>query len=873
MRRVTRRPPAINSPSSVQADARLALADKNTLASGEKETLFDKVVSQLKEPLILMLLVSAVVSFVMKQYDDAICITGAIILVCLVGGIQEFNSEKTIEALKSLVTHSCRVIRGGVYTVVQAEDLVVGDLVSIETGDRVPADLRLVDVNQFMLDESVLTGESDALSKSIVAVATDAPLHDRVGMAYMGTVSVSGNAKGLVVRTGNDTELGKIASLVDDDDDDSSPLQKNMNQLGQSLSIFSMGIIAVICVFGVFIQGSSWLEMFTTGVSLAVAAIPEGLPIVVTVTLALGCQRMAKRKALIRRLPAVEALGATSVVCVDKTGTLTQNKMTVRKLFVAADNATIEVPSGAKAPERMTNALEELLRAGMLCNNAASAEIGTPTERALLNCALNAGLIDMRPTWKRTHEDPFTTETKRMLVTYNVPEQGEVTFVKGSEAVIDSCDLDAASKAKYLKLSDSMSAEGLRVLTVAKGTPSKLTFIGLIAINDPPRLGVGEAIRSIAVNSGIKTVMITGDARPTAEAIGKELNILTAGSNGSTTGRSMSGAEVEQLSVQELADVIENVCIFYRATPSVKRRLVEAYKAKGHVVAMTGDGVNDAPALKKADVGIALGSGQDVAKEASEMILVDDNFSTIVAAIEEGRSIFANIRKFILFQLTTSAAAMSIIATCTMLDLPLPLTPTQILLINVIMDGPPAQSLGVEAPEEDTMRLPPRDPKAAVVSRQIIVSVFLSAVLMVISVVGIFADALKTGTEAHAATVAFTTFVLFQVFNAINCKSHYLSIIHMDFATNRLFLYAIGGCICAQIAVVHVPFISYIFETEPLTLREWVTSAAIASSVIVLSEVRKHFLRVSEGRSSHRRKLVNAARRKNLGKATPNITN
>ncbi len=785
--------------------------------------------------------------------------------------VQERHSTNVIDSLRSLVRHECSVVRDGLVNTVLTEELVPGDLVEVVQGDRVPADLRWVEVNGLGVDEAVLTGEGKVARKGVGEVAVEAQIQDRVCMGFMGSTVAVGNGRGVVVATGEQTELGRMAMMAAETEDGEgsslgkSPLQEAMSDLGAYLSKISIACIAVICVLGM-LQGKPILKMFTIGVSLAVAAIPEGLPIVTTVTLAIGCQQMAKRHVLVRKLAAVESLGATSVICADKTGTLTRNVMSVRQLRVG-DGPVLDTVQLAAHRHSIPDAVRSLLVSGMMASHAVSGLHGSPTERAIFLCADDLGVPAPLSARTREAEVPFDSERKWMAVAHREPGHGgpAVYHCKGSaERVIERCvAADPRVRAGWLAAAHDMETRGLRVLAVAQGHElDRLTFQGLLGMADTPRDNIREAVRAAARDSGVRVVMITGDAERTAVSISLELGVLgeedmeegaaaaaAAHKRGplaaARPGTCISGQQVEALSVAALASMVPQCRVFYRVTPAHKQKIVLAYRSVGAVVAMTGDGVNDAPALKVADVGIAMGSGSDVAKEAAQMILVDDNFHSIMSGIEEGRSIYANIRNFLRFQLTTSVASMGIVGLCTLLNMHLPLKAVQILFINIIMDGPPAQSLGLEPSDPALLQGPPRSRSQAVVSREILEATFLNATVMIGCVLAVYSWGLDRypgeadTTRVHANTLAFVTFVLLQAFNALNCRSQRVSVTKLPLTSNRAFLYSVGGVLVCLVLLTEVPFLAYIFETTSLSLPQWLACAAISSLVVASDEARK----------------------------------
>ncbi|KAI7864906.1 PMR1-type calcium-transporting P-type ATPase [Spinellus fusiger] len=846
----------------------------NELEKAEADSLLTKFIDSFKENrLILLLLGSAIVSLAIGQKDDAISITAAILIVMTVAFVQEYKSEKSIEALNKLVPHHCNLIRDGKIAIVLANELLPGDLVQFTTGDRIPADCRLVSSIELEIDESNLTGENKSRKKKTQAIDTsvysEVALSERDNIAFMGTLVRNGHGTGIVVATGKNTEFGHVFELMQEVEVRKTPLQISMNELGKQLSIFSFGVIAVIVLIGL-IQRRGWLEMFTIGVSLAVAAIPEGLPIVVTVTLALSVLRMAKRSAIVKHLPSVETLGSVNVVCADKTGTLTLNQMTVTKVFTMQNQQIYNYEY--TYPTTTTDALRQTLRIGNLCNNARRKEdgnyIGQPTDIALLDIVIRSGMKDEREVYTRIEEVPFSSDQKYMSVVCKNEEEdisvGTCKYFKGaSEVILDKCTTYYASattrtsftpalKDTVMQHVSAMSSHGLRVLCVAFGENEReLCFTGFLAVYDPPRPGIAETTKKM-LQGGVKVIMITGDSEATAVSIARKLGIPTTTSRTSC----LTGKDIEGMNEHQLQQVIHSVSVFARTTPKHKLAIVKAFQATGSVVAMTGDGVNDAPALKVADIGISMGkSGTDVAKEAADMILVDDDFSTILHAIEEGKSIFYNIQNFLTFQLSTSVSALSLIALSTLFGLATPLNAMQILWINIIMDGPPAQSLGVEPVDPDIMKKPPRARNANILTRRLILRVLTAALCIVTGTLYIYISEMNDGaTTNRDATMTFTTFVFFDMFNALSCRSEKQSIFTLGLFSNTMFNLAVGGSLLAQMMVIYLPFFQSIFQTEALSLYDLLKITLISSSVFIVDELRKqwvaHGLSVSRDRRS-----------------------
>lgn len=918
----------------------------NKLDEEQKDHILVRYIGQFKDPLILLLLGSAGLSIIVGQYEDALSIAVAVLIVGTVAFYQESKSEESLEALNTLVPPRCNVMRASEVKNILAEELVPGDLVLLLAGDRVPADCRIIHCSHLAVDESTLTGETDPrekISGPLPDLKEDCDLAAIANVVYMGTLVCSGHATVVVIGTAADTEFGKAFEEMKDIENRRSPLQTKMDELGQKLSIFSMGIIVCIGVIGM-LQGKSFLAMFNIGVSLAVAAIPEGLPICVTVTLALGVMRMAKKNAIVKKLPAVETLGCANYVCADKTGTLTENKMTVISFFCPAmdDVETLESNkiektlsvngnSSSKRDDGLSgmcdsssdgNAIKlveiklngsmvsaesiicvkTLFEAACLCNNATltgATITGQPTEGALLLAARSMGISDPRAHSHRVNEINFSSDTKFMEVSYQ--HEGEtsngvaskyssntasasgssnpsvVRYLKGAlEVILPQCVtyldnrgelilLSAAVKERVLQHSVDMSSDGLRVLGVAFGTQqNQLTLAGIVGLMDPLREGVVDGVLRIQ-NSGAKVIMITGDAETTALAIARKAGVHNPLQ---THGRVLSGGEIESL-VQEgehaLSSVIEDVTVCYRTSPRHKLYLVRALQSRGHVVTMTGDGVNDAPALKAADIGVAVGSGTDVAKEAADMIIVDDNFATIVSAIEEGKSIFYNIKNFLTFQLSTSVAALSLVALNNLLGRPNPLNPMQILWINIIMDGPLAQSLGVETVDSAVMQRPPRRRSEDIITRPLLMRVISSGILILLGTWYVFTHEMEDGAiSARDLTMTFTTFVMFDLFNAFSCRHNSRCVSELSITSNRAYLLAMTFTLLGQGMVIYFPPLQQVFRTEALLLEDVIFVVLLASSMLVLDTIRKRFfastftevIRSKRGRSSSKDTLA-----------------
>uniref|UniRef100_A0A3P8U1A6 Calcium-transporting ATPase n=1 Tax=Amphiprion percula TaxID=161767 RepID=A0A3P8U1A6_AMPPE len=844
----------------LQADQQLGLTQEevsrrrvyhgwNEFDISEEEPLWKKYISQFKDPLILLLLASAVISVLMHQFDDAISITVAIIIVVTVAFVQEYRSEKSLEELGKLVPPECHE---GNLEHMLARELVPGDTVCLSVGERVPADLRLFEATDLSVDESSLTGETTPCSKSTYhqPASTNGDIASRSNIAFMGTLVRCGKAKGIVIGTGENSEFGEVFKMMQAEEAPKTPLQKSMDLLGKQLSLYSFGIIVIMLVG--WLQGKRIMDMFTIGV-LAVAAIPEGLPIVVTVTLALGVMRMVKKRAIVKKLPIVETL-CCNVICSDKTGTLTKNEMTVTQLFTSdglhaevtgvgyngAGEVLLdgEVIHGFSCPS-----ISKIV--GCVCNDSIIRNrnlLGRPTEGALIALAMKMGLESLQQEYVRLEENPFTSEQKWMAVrcVHRTQQQDKagVYFMKGAyEQVIRFCSsynsrgstlpLNHQQRELYQQQISYMGTAGLRLAFAAGSEVGNLTFLGLVGMIDPPRSGVKEAVGTL-ISSGVAIKMITGDSQETAVSISR-LGLYSKGC------QCLSGDEVDQLDLQQLSQIVPRIAVFYRASPRHKLKIVKSLQNIGAVVAMTGDGVNDAVALKAADIGVAMGqTGTDVCKEAADMILVDDDFQTI-SAIEEGKGIYNNIKNFVRFQLS-SIAALTLISLATLMNFPNPLNAMQILWINIIMDGPPAQ-LGVEPVDRDVIRKPPRNVRDSIITRSLIVKVLVSALIIVCGTLFVFwrEDNVITPRDT---TMTFTCFVFFDMFNALSSRSQTRMVHEMGLCSNRTFCYAVLASIMGQLLVIYFPPLQNVFQTESLSIF-LLFLVSLTSSVCVVSEAIK----------------------------------
>ena len=845
--------------SDSEAAERLKQYGLNDIKEARIISPFSIFISQFKSVVVWILIAATTIATFLGEYIEAIVIFAIVILIAILGFFEEYRAEKAIEALKKLASLKSTVLRDSQKKEIDAKELVPGDIIVLETGDRVPADSRLVEVFNLQAQEASLTGESQSVKKNTGVVEEKTGIADRKNMVFASTIIVSGRGKAVVISTGMQTEIGKIAQMIEDVKPEPTPLQKDMDQLGRYIGTITIIIAALIFVLGIIVQKLKWIDMLLVSVSLAVAAIPEALPAVVTISLALGTQKMLKRNALIRRLPSVETLGATTVICTDKTGTLTANQMTVKKLFVGG--RIIEVTGVGydtkgqylyKNKQVADDEIGLLLRIGILNNNSDIKErnaIGDPTEVALIVSAAKIGLIkeDFEIEYRRIDEIEFTSERK-MMTTIHGHHGENISFVKGApEVVLKLCNyiningkikkLTDDMKEEILEVNKQFAEEALRVLgfaykTVTDSNPEKnLIFVGLQGMIDPPRDGVKEAIAKCR-QAGIKVIMITGDHEITAKAIAKAIGL---------TGKAMTGQHTDE--IMNLEDWVDDIAIFARVNPEHKIKIVDALRKKGHIVAMTGDGVNDAPALKKADIGIAMGiTGTDVSKEASAMILTDDNFASIVNAVEEGRGIYDNIKKYFAFLVSGNIGEVLVVFLSMMMGFPLPLTVTQILLINLAMDGPPAISLSAEPFEPDVMSRKPRNQKEPI-HKGITPYIFYFPAVMVIAVLSIFSLFYYKENLIKAQTMAFLTIIMFRLFEVFVCRSLTQSVFEVGIFKNKWLLGAVALSFTIAVLTISVPVLQKIFDTTSISAVEFLFAAVVSSSGAIVIEISKYLAR------------------------------
>lgn len=866
--------------SDAEAEKRRELVGENRLNEAAKTSLLTLFFNQFRDFMVLVLLAATLVSGLLGEFADAITIIAIIVVNGILGFFQELRAEKSLASLKQLTAPTANALRDGKKVTIPALHLVPGDILFLEAGDRVPADVRILESASMEAEESALTGESLPVQKQHPSIGDpNATLGDRKNMCYMGTLITRGKGMVVVCETGMSTEMGLIADLIQTAEETETPLQRRLEQLGKILVYVALGITAVVVATGV-LHGNSLYTMFLAGVSLAVAAIPEGLPAIVTVALALGVQRMIKRRAIVRKLPSVETLGCATVICSDKTGTLTQNKMTIQRLFVGGQFYDVTgsgynpegefLFSGKRIePHRRTDLLR-LLEVSVLCNNALLVQDtskkhpdwmiqGDPTEGALMVLGAKAGLKgeEMDVAQPRIDELPFDS-TRKMMSVLTRDQKGDLYMLtKGApDVLLDRCGymmiegkitpLSHSLRKSILSANHEMGTEALRCLALAyrplknelqfrvKDPEQDLIFIGMVGMIDPPRSEVFDAIQRCK-KAGIKTVMITGDHQVTAEAIARQLGIMPAG------GLTVNGYDLYNMSDRELQERVEEIFVYARVSPEHKLRIVKALQANGHVVAMTGDGVNDAPAIKAADIGIAMGQGgTDVAKDASSLILSDDNFATIVAAIEEGRSIYDNIRKFIRYLLASNVGEIITMFLAMILALPLPLVPIQILWVNLVTDGLPAIALGVDPAEKGIMNRPPRNVRESIFARGLGFKILSRGILIGLATLAVFWFSLQMEPDnlVKAQSMAFVTLVMAQLIHVFDCRSVEGSIFSRNLFENKWLIWSVISSVVLLLGVMYIPMFQPIFRTVPLGAIDWLIvliAAAIPTFLLAAS--------------------------------------
>lgn len=863
--------------SDTEAKERLKKEGFNEIEADKSTSVFKILLNQFKNFLMLLLIFAAILSLNLGEIPDFFGILAIVILTVILGFIQEYRAEKAMESLKKISAPYAKVIRDGNEKKILAREIVSGDIIVLEEGDIVPADLRLIETSSFRIDESSLTGESIPVHKNAEQLKGEVVVNDRTNMAFMGTIVNFGKATGIVTATGMRTEFGKIAGSIREIKEQSTPLQIKFEKMAKQLSVAVLFLVVLVFVFGIFSLKIGMVELFLFSLSLAVAAVPSSLPAIVTISLGLGAKRLAGKNMIIKRLPAAESLGSVTVICSDKTGTITKNQMTVTKIYFG--DKIIDVTgsgysprgeflfSGKKLTGKELNSLEVLFRIGYLCNNARLVNnegkwsiIGDSTEGSLIVMAKKS--LDEKyfeENFNKKDELPFDSDRKLMSVIYeNLKKKKTEAYVKGApDMLLDACDrilingkvrkINKKDKDIILRQNNMFAEQSLRVLGLAYrdlpklkkyeifNVENHLIFVGLVGMMDPPRDNVDQAIRQ-CTEAGIKVVMITGDHPTTAKAISRQIGLLQEGDI------VLTGAELEKMSDAELEAQIDNIRIIARAMPIQKTRIVTAFQKKGHILAMTGDGVNDAPALKKADVGIAMGIiGTDVSKEVAKTILADDNFNTIVNAISEGRNIYDKIIKSTKYLLACNVGEIFSVFLAILLRFPLPLTPLQILLMNLLTDGIPALGLGWENAEDDVMKRPPRDPKENPISREILMLILFFGVAMGLGTLFVFAMYQDKGLS-YAQTMAFTTLVMFEMFAVMSARS-FAGFKKINPFSNKWLSLGIMTSILLQLAVIYIGPLQNVFGTVPINWIDWMIILGVSCFGFILMELSKFFIK------------------------------
>jgi len=895
--------------SAAEARERLQKFGPNELTEKPRPGFLALLWDQFNNYLVIILIIAALIALALGEWVDSVAIMCIVVLNAIVGVIQESKAEQALAALKKMAAPNAQAIRDGHPVTVPGRELVPGDIVLLEAGNYVPADLRLVASVNLKVEEASLTGESVPVEKNAASVLDqEIPLGDRKNSAFMSTMVTYGRGRGLVTGTGMNTQIGEIAEMIQSYEDEDTPLQLKLQQLGKVLGTACIAICGVVLVYGLFrdtrlteifslglveylrAEQKDIINLFMTAVSLAIAAVPEGLPAIVTICLALGMQQMIKRNALIRKLPAVETLGCATVILSDKTGTLTQNEMTVVQGWTAGKRFKVTGEGYSPSGEFLLDDkpfdagadpdAKLLLQGALLCNDALLDQgriIGDPTEGAMAVVAVKAGFerAALEKSLPRVQEIPFDSDRKRMT-TIHTADGVPFAFVKGApDVVLDLCTqirddgktvaLDAARRAEVLEQNRDLASHALRVLAVAQrplsevpGNPTPetverdLTFVGLLGMIDPARPEVIEAVK-VANRAGLKSVMVTGDHKETAEAIAREIGILTPG------GVVLTGPQIERMTDAELAAQAEKLQVCCRVSPQHKTRIVDAMKANGHVVAMTGDGVNDAPALKRANIGVAMGiTGTDVSKQTADMVLTDDNFASIVAAIEQGRIIYSNIRKFVYFLLACNVGEILIIFGAMLFGMPIPLRPVHLLWLNLVSDGAPALALGMEKGDKDIMTHPPRPPKEPVINRDMAIGIGVIALVDAIAILTVFYLGLQRypGHLEAAQTLAFVTLCTSELVRAFTARSEYHSIFAIGVFSNRWMVWAVGASLLLVLMVVYVPFLQPFFDTVPLTSDDWLMMLPFFFASAIAMELLKFYFRHRSAKGAEQRQAA-----------------
>ncbi|MBO4865394.1 MAG: cation-translocating P-type ATPase [Ruminococcus sp.] len=839
--------------SSAEAAQRLETDGRNVLGGKRHKGAMKIFLGQFHDVMVMILLGATAVSVLMGQYTDAVPIIAVVVINSLLGFIQEYRCEKTLEKLEAMTAPTARVYRDGVIKTLPAEMLAAGDVFTLEAGDKVPADGYIISAKMLCCDESVLTGEAEPVCKHMRSDEVDFSSLNKAYMAYMGTVVTKGSGVVRVTATGRRTQMGRVSVMLDSIDEELTPLQKKLAELGRTLAVICIVICFIVFIAGL-LRGEPLFDMAMTGITVAIAAIPEGLPAAVTIALSLAVRKMLRRNALVHKLHSVETLGCATVICTDKTGTVTQNKMKVTTISDGVGNVFEAAGLSGEIPDTV----KELMICGALCSNARIEENasslfkakknsarfkaeGDPTECAIALAAAELGILSYAVVYTRTDEIPFDSESRSMTVICRRAGGNMVSFKKGSpDVIIGECTavltaagvkpFGSAEKLAVMRVGDRFAAEGLRVLAFCRIVDGNAVFLGLMGMQDPPRPEAAKAVRQCG-KAGIRTVMITGDHKLTAAAVARQVGILKQGS------LVLTGSELDGMSDERLAEVIESCSVFARVTPAHKLRIVRAFKAKGHICAMTGDGVNDAPAVKEADIGVSMGiQGTEVTKQAADMILLDDNFATLVNAVEDGRTIYSNIRKFVRYMISSNIGEVVTMFVGLLMGLPMVMLPAQILLVNLVTDSLPAVALGLEPPEKSVMEKMPRRESDSFFSGGLLWRMLIRGVLIGICTLGTFSVLLKAGASLPSArTGALITLVLSQLIHVFECKSEEKTLFSVPFFNNSFLLFAVTASAAVLFAGIYIPVLAKIFSTAVPDIRCLAASVGSAFLVPVLS--------------------------------------
>ena len=856
--------------TSAEAERLLKATGENKLSTKKKNSALKIFAGQFHDIMVMILLVATVISIVLGEYADAIPIMIIVVINAILGFVQEYRCEKTLEKLEAMTAPTAKVYRNNKLVTIDASEIVPGDVFEIEAGDRIPCDGYIISQNSLTCDESILTGEAIPVIKKSRTSEVEFSSLNLDYMGYMGTVATKGTARIEAVATGERTQMGKVSQMLESIDDVQTPLQKKLGELGKTLALICIGVCIIVFLAGV-IRGEPIIKMFMTGITIAIAAIPEGLPATVTIALALAVRKMLKRNALVHKLHSVETLGCASVICTDKTGTITMNKMTVTDIFIldssgkefkTSENGFVSAEKlEVKAWDNL--AFSELLTCGAVCNNAKfektspiifrnrmgntskTKAVGNPTEAAILTAALHGGIDIENLQYKRVDEIPFESETRFMAVSCKNTAGEIIVYKKGAiDVILKECEFKATDNLDVfsplsitdrnliVRKNDEMANSGLRIMAFSKIVNGKAIFLGLMGISDPPRQQAKKSVLECR-KAGIKTVMITGDHKLTACAIAKQVGILHDGE------LVVTGKELDRMNENQLLDVIEQISVFARVTPAHKLRIVKAFKDKGKICAMTGDGVNDAPAIKEASIGVSMGiSGTDVTKQAADVILLDDNFATLVNAVEEGRTIYQNIRKFVRYLISCNIGEVITMLGGILMGLPMVLIPSQILLVNLATDGLPAVALGLEPSEKSVMKSPPRKESDSFFSDGLLSRIIIRGILIGICTLGCFTMLLKLGcTLEMSRTGALITLIISQLIHVFECKSEKNTLFSAPFFSNPFLIFSVLTSILCLLVCIYIPFLSAVFALAKPSFFVWIVSIIFSFSVPILAAI------------------------------------